>query len=633
MSDFEVCDLFEPATREQWLGLVDKVLKGGDFEKRLVARTADGLRIAPLYTRADELTASKAAAPGAAPYTRGARLRSGAQGWDIRQTYAETDPARANEAILEDLAGGVTSLEIQVAAPGTIGLAYTGEAFEQALDGVMLDVCPVALLAGEYTVDATGSLMALWRKCRIADEACRGAFNADPLGTLARAGALYHPIGKSLEIAARLAVDSASMPGVTALLADGRPYHAAGATEAQELAAILATLAAYLRAMEAAGVAPGEALPKIAVGLAVDADQFLGLAKLRAARKLVWRLADACGAGDAVERVSFAAETSPRMMAKRDPWVNMLRTTMACAAAAMGGADSITVLPFTWALGRPDAFARRIARNTQIVLMEESGLGRVLDPAGGSWAVEKLTEDLARKAWETFQAIEAKGGMSAALTSGFIQDAIGEQAEARAKRVATGQFALTGTSAFPLLGNDGVKVEPWPGDVLSADLKGVQVKPLRAHRLAEPFEALRDAADAFAERHGHRPKVFLVSLGDIPVHSVRATFAGNFLAAGGVEGIASGPLHTSAEAGRAFAESGAGIACLCSSDQVYAELGEATAQALKSAGARRVLLAGRPREIEAQLEAAGVDDFIYAGCDMVAALRKLHADLGIPRAG
>lgn len=633
MSDFEVSDLFETATREQWLGLVDKVLKGGNFEKRLVARTADGVRIAPLYTRTDELCGVEGLAPGVAPYIRGARLRPAASGWDIRQTYAETEPAQANAAILEDLAGGVTSLQIRVAAPGMIGLPYIGEAFEQALDGVMLDMCPVSLHAGEYTTDAAGSLMALWRQRGIADAGCMGAFNADPLGTLAATGALYHPTAKSLEIAARLAADSMAMPGVTALLADGRPYHAGGATEAQELACILATVAAYLRAMETASVAPAAALPKIAVALAVDADQFLGIAKLRAARWLMWRIAEACSAGEAVAQVSFAAETSARMMAKRDPWVNMLRTTMACAAAAMGGADAITVLPVTWALGQPDAFARRIARNTQIVLMEESGLGRVTDPAGGSWAVEKLTDDLARKAWETFQAIEAVGGMGAALSSGFVQDEIAQQAEARAKLVATGRLELTGTSAFPLLGDDGVKFEPWPSEVLSADLKGVEVKPLRPHRLAAPFEKLRDAADAFSAKHGHPPRVFLAALGDIPVHSARATFASNFLAAGGIEGITSGPLHSSADAGHAFAGSGASIACICSSDQVYAELSNATAQALKSAGAKRVLVAGRPRNIEAQLKAAGVDDFIYAGCDMVAALTKLHADLGIPSAG
>jgi methylmalonyl-CoA mutase len=629
MSEFESTDLFEPATREQWLQLVDKVLKGGDFEKRLVSRTSDGVRLAPLYTRADILAQAETAAPGRAPFTRGKAVGSG--NWDIRQRHAEPDPARANKALLEDLAGGVSSIELQIAAPGWFGLPYTGEALAQALEGVMLDVCPVILQAGEYTADAAGSLMALWRARGIPESGCVGGFNADPLGTLAATGALYHPVARSLQIAAQLAADSLPMPGVTALLADGRVYHAGGATEAQELAAVLATVAAYLRALEEAGVPPETALPKIAVTLAVDANQFLGLAKLRAARRLIWRLADACGAGAAVARVPFAAETSVRMMARRDPWVNMLRTTMACATAAMACADAITVLPFTWVLGRPDAFARRIARNTQLVLMEESGLARVTDPAGGSWAVESITEDLARRAWEMFQAIETKGGMAAALTSGFIQDEIDTAAEARARLAATGRLEMTGTSAFPMLGDDGVKTEPWPSDILSADLKGATVRPLRVQRLAEPFEVLRDAADAFARTSGQPPRVFLAPLGTLASHSTRSTWAQNFLAAGGVAAVTSEGYADAAQAAHAFSTSGATIACISGSDQDYAEHAEAMAKALKAAGAKQVLLAGRPDANDAKLRTAGVDDFIYAGCDRVGVLKKLHVALGVMR--
>jgi methylmalonyl-CoA mutase len=448
---------------------------------------------------------------------------------------------------------------------------------------------------------------------------------------LAATGALYHPIARSLQIAAQLTVDSRSMPGVTTLTADGRIYHNSGATEAQELAAVLATLASYLRALEAASITPETALPKIAITLAVDADQFLGLAKLRAARRLVWRLADACGAGAAVAQVPFSAETSVRMMAKRDPWVNMLRTTMACATAAMGGADTITVLPFTWALGRPDAFARRIARNTQLVLMEESGLARVTDPAGGSWAIENITEDLARRAWEMFQAIEAKGGMAEALSSGFMQEAISKASEERGRLAATGRLEMTGTSAFPMLGDDGVKTDPWPVDILSADLKGATVQPLRMQRVAEPFETLRDAADALARIKGQPPRVFLASLGALASHSTRTTWTQNFLAAGGIAAVSSEGYADAAQAASAFASSKTAVACLCASDQDYALHAEAAVKALKAAGAVQVLLAGRPGADEDKLRAAGVDDFIYAGCDRIVALKRLHAALKIAR--
>jgi methylmalonyl-CoA mutase len=617
-ADASLAAAFEAPTREAWLKLVDKVLKGGDFEKRLVARTADGLALSPLATRADVAGATAIAKKPS--YFQG--------GWDIRQRHAEPDAGLANAAILEDLQGGVTSLLLQIIAPGQSGLSYSAEALSTALKGVFLNGCTIALDARENTMDAAGSLIELWRAANLSENARLGAFNCDPLGVLAATGTLYYPADRACEIAAKLAADCRTMTHVTALLADGRPYHEAGASEAQELAAVLATLVAYLRACEAQGLRPRMALGKIALGLGADADLFLTMAKLRAARALVGRVADACGAASAGSVMHLTVTTSERMLARRDPWVNMLRATAACAGAAFGGADAISVLPFTWALGRPDAFARRIARNTHLVLQEESGLGRVVDPAAGAWAVEKLTRDLAGKAWELFQDIERKGGMARVLESGFLQGEIAKVAQARAKSIATGRLELTGVSAFPRLGDDGVKVAPHPpADVVVKG--GTSVVALQARRLAEPFETLRDAADAFAVRTGAPPRVFLANLGELAAHSARSTWIRNFLAAGGIEAVASAPLHNSTDAGKAFADSGADVACICSSDAVYAELAEATAGALAAAGAKRVLLAGRPKEQEAALKAAGIDTFMFVGTDAIAVLTSLHEALGV----
>ncbi len=619
MTDAALAADFPQPSEQDWLRLVDKVLKGADFERRLVARTADGLAIKPLYTRAD------AVADGTSRLADGADSNT----WDIRQICAEPDPVAANAAILEDLAGGSTSVLLQIAAPGWTGLGYEQAVLARALQGVMLDVCPISLVAGEYTPDAAGSLMAVWRAAGIAENQRQGGFNYDPLGTLAQTGALYHPLPKALEIATDLVATTTTMPGVTALRADGHLWHRAGATEAQELALVLASLVAYLRAAEAGAIPPADTLPKIAVTLAADADQFLTIAKLRAARRLMGRVAEACGAGDAAAKVVVTAETSVRMLAKRDPWVNMLRTTIAAAAAAMGGADAITVLPYTWAIGRPDAFARRIARNTHHVLLEEAGLGRVADPAAGSWYVERLSEQLAVKAWELFQAIEGRGGLGHALMAGSVQDELARAAAARAKLIATGRLELTGTSAFPRLGDDGVRTEPWPAEVPSAALNGTRVRPVALHRVTEPFEALRDAADAFEARRGVKPRVFLASLGPLAGHAARTTWTRNFLAAGGIEAVGDDGHTNSADAGAAFAASGASIACLCSSDEVYGELGEATASLLKTAGAARVYLAGRPREQEDALKAAGVDAFIFAGGDAIQTLTDLQKVLDV----
>lgn len=617
--DLRLAAGFEPATHEAWLALVEKVLKGSDYEQRLVSHTLDGIRIAPLYTRADALPEAEATRPGEAPYTRGTKAAGEPTGWDIRQFHLATDPKEANAAILEDVRGGATSLALQVQE----------DALATALDGVELEACSIALTAGERTPEAAAALEALWRERGIADDARRGHFNADPVGTLAQSGALADSLDQNLERAIALVRKSEQWRGVTALLADGNPYHAAGASEAQELAAMLATLVAYLRACEAAGVPPERALPKIAVALAVDADQFLSTAKLRAARRLIWRVADACGAGSAAAGVHITAVSAWRMMARRDPWTNIMRTTIACAAAAMGGAQAITLLPFTFALGKTTSFARRVTRNIQIVLQEESNLGRVADPAGGSWYVENLTDDLARKAWDLFQQIESKDGIAAALVSGALQDEIAAVAEQRRQAIATGRVELTGVSAFPLLGDDGVKVEPWPQTVAPVLSPAVQIRRLQQTRLAEPFERLRDAADADAAAKGRRARVFVAALGTPADHGMRSTWVRNFLASGGIEAIMSEGCTNSGAAGATFANSGTGIACIASSDAIYAELAEATAQALKSAGATHVFLAGRPGDQEAALKAAGVDAFWFAGQDRVATLEELHRLLEI----
>ena len=355
----------------------------------------------------------------------------------------------------------------------------------------------------------------------------------------------------------------------------------------------------------------------------------MATAKLRALRQLIWRIADACGAGDAARRVPITAVTAWRMLARRDPWTNIMRTTLACSGAAFGGANAITVLPFTYALGQTDSFARRVARNVQIVLQEESNLGRVIDPAGGSWYVEKLTDDLAQAAWTQFQAIEAKGGMAAALTSGSIQDEIAKVAEARRRDIATGRIALTGVSAFPKLGDDGITAEPWPAALPAVANPSVTISPVAQARLADPFERLRDAADAHAASSGARPAVFIANLGEVADYGARVNWIRNFLASGGIDALVDGEFKRSGDAGAHFADSGARIGCIVSSDTVYAELGEATAHALKSAGAEQVMLAGRPSSQEADLKEAGVDRFWYAGQDAVAALSDLHAALGI----
>lgn len=609
---------FPAVSSEQWRALVDKALKGADFEKRLVARTADGLRIPPLYTRADQR--AEAGLPGHAPFTRGTQSTVDGFGWQILTLIDGGDAASANRDLLADLEGGANGIVLQTQAAGQSGVSIQSVAdAAQVLAGVYLDLARIELKGGLAGLATARHVMEALPATAGKAGQRQLALNLDPIGTLARFGTAGAPIADALRetIAFAVTVRTAE-PHAQTVLVDATIAHEAGASEAQELGVLAATLVAYLRAFEATGVAPTDALAQINVHVAADTDIFLTAAKIRAARTIVARIAEACGAGQAAASVRLTAITSARMMARRDPWTNMLRTTVATAAAAFGGGDGLCVLPFSHALGASDAFGRRIARNTQIVAQEESHLGRVVDPAGGSWYVEQATAELAQKTWSIFQELEAEGGIVAALTSGLIQGRIEAVVEQRAKGIATGKFELTGVSAFPLLGPDGITVHP---RLAAPAITGAQaVRPLVPVRLSAAFEALRDAADAAKVA----PCVFLASLGEIADHTARSTWVKNMLASGGIASVASDGYASAEAAVAGFKASGARVAVIASSDALYAALAEATARALKAAGATHVAMAGRPGDKESAYRAAGVDRFIFAGQDAVATLCELQ---------
>ncbi|MCG8506612.1 MAG: methylmalonyl-CoA mutase subunit beta, partial [Sphingomonadales bacterium] len=414
---------FPAVTRADWLGAVGKVLNGASLQDALVKRNHDGVAVHPLYT-ADERPAAQ-------------MPELGGRNWHIRTAYDVSDAIAANAAILEDLECGATAITLGFGdgAPNSV------DDLDSLLDGVFLDMAPVALEAGAAFRPAAELLQALWERRGIAPEKALGAFNADPIGISAQ----------SIADAAELARETAGKyPGVTSIAVDTHRYHAAGASEAQEVAAGLATGVAYLRAMEAVGLAPEAAARQIVFTLAADADLFLTIAKFRAFRRAWASVLAACGvAGPAPARIE--AVTAWRMMTRTDPWVNMLRTTAAAFAAGVAGADAILVRPFDAASKAPDGFSRRIARNIQIILQEESGLGQVIDPAAGSYAIERLTADLADAAWAAFQAIESAGGMAPALESGFVQGEIAKARAALEADVATRRRGITGTSRFPNL--------------------------------------------------------------------------------------------------------------------------------------------------------------------------------------
>ncbi|OKI32346.1 methylmalonyl-CoA mutase family protein [Streptomyces sp. TSRI0281] len=605
---------FPDPSHDQWQSLVEGVLRksgkevsGAAAEEALSTTLEDGLTTRPLYTSHD--TSPDTGFPGFAPFTRGSKAEgTAAAGWDVRQRHALPDPARLNEAVLGDLENGVTSLWLAVGTP--TGIPVSGLA--RALDGVYLDLAPVALDAPTAFDSAVRELLRLYEERGVPKEAARGSLGADPLGQAARTGA-----EPDLTAAVHWAqVCDREYPGLRAMGVDALPYHEAGGSAAEELGLSLATGVAYLRALTGSGMSVEAACAQLEFRYAATADQFLTIAKLRAARRLWARVAEACGAAGAGAQRQHAV-TSPVMMTRRDPWVNMLRTTLAALAAGVGGADAVTVLPFDHTLGLPDAFARRIARNTSTILMEESHLARVIDPAGGSWYVERLTDELAAAAWSFFQEIERVGGLATALRSGLVAERLAATWAARSKDLARRKEPVTGVSEFPQLTERPVEREPVPVG------SGAPEGGLPRVRRDEAFEALRARSDAHLAATGARPKVFIAALGPASAHTARASFASNLFLAGGIEAVHDPVSVDASTAAGAFAASGATVACLCSSDPLYAEHAEGVASALRSAGAGQVFLAGRPGDHP------GVDSFVFAGCDAIAVLSSVLDRMGV----
>ncbi|MEX2166171.1 MAG: methylmalonyl-CoA mutase subunit beta [Methyloceanibacter sp.] len=602
---------FPPAAEAEWKALVEQALKGAPWAS-LTSRSHDGIAIEPLYLRASDAQVIAGRMPG--------------KPWAVAQRIDLPDPGVANTQILDDLNNGANGLVLVFAgAVGDYGYAlpHSEAAIARALQGVHLDWgIDVMLDFGPPSREAARIVVDRVKAAGLEPSAVKLRFGFDPLGALAVHGSLPRPFSEIAPVVAGLIGDLAAQgfSGPFAV-ADGRPVHAAGGSEAQELAFALANAVAYLRALEASGTALDDARRFIFFRLAADQDQFLTVTKFRALRKLWARVEEASGLEP--EPCFVAAETAWRMMTRRDPHGNIVRGTIAALAAAVGGADAIAVLPFSAALGVPDVFARRVARNTQTILIEEANIHRVVDPAAGSGAIETLTDQLCAAAWALFQEIEREGGAAKALEAGLIQKAVAKVRDQRQANVARRKDTLIGTSDFPDLAEESVAVlatlETSSRAKASVDSS---VEPLPRTRLAEPFERLRDASDAYLAKHGARPKVFLACLGRPSDFNARASFAKSLFESGGIEAVNGSGDNILKE----FKDSSARLACLCSSDKVYASEAAGAAKALIQAGAKHVYLAGKPGN-QAELTQAGIRTFLHQGCDTLAILDEAYEQM------
>ncbi len=580
---------FPTATREQWRRLVAGALaKGGrrddpDAVEDLLAQTTyDGVRIAPLYT-ADDAPDIDIGWPGHPPFVRGATEDgASATGWDVRTRHADADPARVNRAVLADLERGATSLWLVL---GDGGLAVHD--LPAALDGVHLDLAPLVfeLTPGVSGEQAELALLSLGRQRHVDPAELRGSLGLDPVGGRARTGA-----DADLAPLAAAWARHAEHPNLQLATVDATVFHDAGASDAQEVGIGTAVGVAYLRAFTEAGATVDEALAALEFRWAVTAEQFPSVAKLRAARRVWDRVAELSGAADDRRGQRQHAVTSAAMMTRRDPWVNLLRTTIACFAAAVGGAEAITVAPFDSALGISDDFARRIARNTQSVLHDESSLARVVDPAGGSWFVESLTDRLAEAAWTVFTDIEKNGGVLARLDDGTVESFLAGTRARRDDDIAHRRKPITGVSEFAFVDED-----PVERPAAAAPPAGL----LPRLRYAREFEALRERSDAAATR----PTVSVVAMG-ATANSPRVAFVRNLFHAGG--------LRTEVTTLDEFT---GGVVCLAGADRQYADEGSHYVRDLRAKGATLVWVAGEHADVDA-------DGRVFTDCDALGVLRR-----------
>jgi len=694
---------FPPTPYEEWRKAIDKVLKGAPFEKRLITKTYEDIDLQPMYRQEDiEGLPHLDGLPGFAPYLRATTpMGYATSSWDVAQEMPYSTPAAFNAALKADLERGQNAVNIVLDRPtlagvdadqaeaddvGKGGLSISSVAdLAAALEGVDLEKTPIFIQASTSALTFTALLAALLKQQGKSLDKVRGAIGMDPLGQLARDGRLPRDLDGIYEVMAQLATWAKShAPQLRTITVQGHPYHNGGASATQELAFALATAVDYLRALQARGLSIDEAAPRFRFALSIGSNFFMEIARLRAARVLWAKIVQAFGGDEESQKMRLHARTSAWNQTVYDPHVNLLRATTEAFSGAVGGCDSLHISPFDELLRVPDEFARRVARNTHTVLREESHVTKTVDPAGGSWYVETLTDAVARKTWGIFQEIEKQGGMAKALAAGWPQNQVADTASKRAANIAKRKDIFVGTNMYPNLKE--TRIEPVPADAWAvqneraealkaaraqanagnkqaaldalakassvdaaiqaaaagatlgeiaqaarANAKpGPTINSIRAQRGAQAFESLRQKTESFAARTGQPPQVFLANMGPLTQHKGRADFTTAFVGVGGFETIYPEGFDSPDAAADAALASNAKAVVICSTDATYPDIVPALTQKLKKANPELlVLLAGYPAEHVDAFKAAGVDDFIHLAANCQNLLTTLQKKMGV----
>lgn len=679
------------AAYTQWRTAVEAELQGAPFDKKLVTRTFEGVALQPVYTRADASGLSGIASqPGEAPFLRGYSESGYTAGtWEFSQEIAAAKPLDFNCALLSDLMRGQNSIALspdqasrngQDADAASAGVGVDGVSVSDlsdlsaALKGVDLSALPVHLRAGANPLPVAALYLAYAAKNNVAAEKLTGSLTADPLAELAEQGSLPISLDAAYDaLATWTKWAGKNTPELATVGVNAGLWLEAGGNAVQELAFAIAAGVEYLRALEARKVKASAVAPKIRFSFAVGPQFFLEVSKFRAFRSLWARVAQSYELNAKASRPRVHARTNRWNKTVLDPHVNMLRVTTEAFSAVLGGIDSLHIGTFDEVLGGGDEFSRRIARNLHTLLSEEFHTVAPVDPAGGSWLVEKTTDELARKAWALFQDIEKQGGFAAALRSGYVQKLVVATAAEKDDAVSKRRLGLVGTNLFPNLKEKPVAKPAFDlaafasarateiksrrpaapkaaaNDVdalvkaaaagatigqlaaLSASAPEAAIAAVKPKRAAEGFEALRAAADAFAKKTGSRPKIFLAKIGPVKQHKPRADFSAGFFAVGGFESVGKEAFETAEAAAQAAATSGAPVAVLCSTDDTYPALVPVFAGKLKALKPDiTVVLAGLPADkaVVDSFHAAGIDEFIHVRANVRELLAKLLKQIG-----
>ncbi|WP_462317841.1 methylmalonyl-CoA mutase small subunit, partial [Marinilabilia sp.] len=607
---------FAPVSTQEWMDKITADLKGADFDKKLVWKTNEGFNVRPFYREEDLKNLEYLdTLPGEFPFVRGTKAHNK---WLVRQDIVVKDVKEANEKALDILNKGIDSLGFFIENEELIT--------KENVSVLLKHIVPEAVELNFSTPHGNNKLYKLVveefaaRNCKL--EEIKGSLNFDPLGSLTVSGKSCVPVEELLDDAAVLAGEGKAMPQFQTISVNAKHFNNAGASIVQELGFGLAMGNEYLAQITERNQDINTAAKNIRFNFAVGGNYFMEIAKLRAGRMLWAKIVDAYKpTGLEVKKMRTHCETSEWNKTIYDPYVNMLRTQTEAMSATIGGTDSLTVAPFDQVFRQPNVFSERIARNQQLLLKEESYFSMIVDPSAGSYYIENLTDSIASEAWKLFVEVEEKGGYTAALKAGFIQAKVAETSDKRKKELARRKDTLLGTNQYPN-NLEAVSKEISEDKAFTDSEEGNIVEPIQLYRGAEEFEALRLAT----ERTAKRPKVFMLTYGNLAMRLARSQFSGNFFGCAGYEIIDNLGFETVEEGVDAAKKAGADVVVLCSSDEEYAEAAPAAFKALN--GDAIFVVAGAPACAD-ELKAQGIEHFINVRTNLLETLQGFNKMLNI----